>query len=69
MHTLIIIGYKVSTPYAWRVFLQALDMALINRIYKKYPLIHHSDRSLQYCSNEYQKLLKDNDITPSMTEK
>ena len=32
------------------------------------PLIHHSDRGLQYCSNDYQKLLKDCNILPSMTE-
>jgi transposase InsO family protein len=35
----------------------------------KTKLIHHSDRGLQYCSNEYQQLLKDNGISPSMTEK
>ena len=44
-------------------------MALSNRMYKNQTLIHHSDRDLQYCSNEYQKLLKDNYITSSMTEK
>ena len=30
--------------------------------------IHHSDRWLPYCSNEYQKLLDKNEILPSMTE-
>jgi len=25
--------------------------------YKNKPVIHHSDRGLQYCSNEYQKIL------------
>ena len=44
-------------------------MYYINRIYKKRPLIHHSDRGLQYCSNEYQKVLNDHGIKPSMTEK
>jgi len=38
-------------------------------VYKNKPLIHHSDRGLLYCSNEYQKLLNDNGIKPSMTEK
>ncbi|SFD26143.1 integrase core domain-containing protein, partial [Algibacter pectinivorans] len=28
----------------------------------------HSDRGLQYCSNDYQNLLDKNDILPSMTE-
>jgi len=31
-------------------------------------LIHHSDRGLQYCSNEYQKILYENNIKTSMTE-
>jgi len=64
-----IIGYNVSDPLSVEGSLQALDMALVNRMYKNQPLIHHSDRGLQYCSNEYQKLLNDNDIKPSMTEK
>lgn len=32
-------------------------------------LIHHSDRGTQYCSYEYVKLLKTNNIQISMTEK
>lgn len=32
------------------------------------PLIHHSDRGVQYCSSEYQKALSDNGMTPSMTD-
>ncbi len=44
-------------------------MALTNRTHKNQPLIHHSDRGLQYCSNEYQKLLNDNGLKSSMTEK
>jgi putative transposase len=31
-------------------------------------LIHHSDRGLQYCSNDYVKLLNDNFIDISMTQ-
>lgn len=33
------------------------------------PLIHHSDRGLQYCCNAYIALLEGNGITISMTEK
>jgi transposase InsO family protein len=44
-------------------------MALRNRKYKEEPLIHHSDRGLQYCSNEYQELLSQHAITFSITEK
>jgi len=32
------------------------------------PLIHHSDRGLQYCSAQYQRLLAKHRITPSMTD-
>lgn len=64
-----IVGYNLSNSLSVDGSLQALSMALSNRIYKNQPLIHHSDRGLQYCSNEYQKLLKDNDIRSSMTEK
>lgn len=32
-------------------------------------LIHHSDRGLQYCSNEYTELLNGNGVIISMTEK
>ena len=64
-----IVGYNVSNSLSVEGSLQALDMALANRMYKNKLLIHHSDRGLQYCSNEYQKLLNDNGIKPSMTEK
>jgi putative transposase len=43
-------------------------MAIKTRIYKEESLIHHSDRGLQYCSGDYQKLLTKNSITCSMTE-
>ena len=32
------------------------------------PLIHHSDRGLQYCSKQYQQILQKYRITPSMTD-
>src|SRR5699024_3050503 len=34
----------------------------------KRKLIHHSDRGLQYCSDWYQEILKEKDISCSMTE-
>jgi len=63
-----IVGFNVSDSLSVSGSIAALDMALKNRKYKQKPLIHHSDRGLQYCSNEYQKLLKKNHIKPSMTE-
>ena len=64
-----IVGYNVSKSLSADGALKALEMAMANRKVRNYPLIHHSDRGLQYCSNDYQKLLKDNRIRPSMTEK
>ena len=63
-----IMGYNVSNSLNVEGSLLALEMALKNRNYKNEPVIHHSDRGLQYCSNEYQKVLEKNDIQPSMTE-
>ena len=64
-----IVGYNVSNSLNMEGSLQALEMALINRKHRNYPLIHHSDRGLQYCSNEYQKIINSHGIKPSMTEK
>jgi transposase InsO family protein len=64
-----IMGHNVSNSLAVDGSLQALEMALNNRSKKDKPLIHHSDRGLQYCSNDYQALLRDNNIKASMTEK
>ena len=64
-----IVGYDVSDSLSQVGSLRALDMAINNRVYKTTPLIHHSDRGLQYCANEYQKLLNSNGIKSSMTEK
>jgi len=63
-----IMGYNVSDTLAVDGSLKALEMALKNRSYDK-ELIHHSDRGLQYCSNDYQRILNQNNIKTSMTEK
>ena len=63
-----IMGYDLSESLAVEGSLRALKKALRGRKYRNRPLIHHSDRGLQYCSNEYQDVLKTNHITPSMTE-
>jgi len=63
-----IVGYNVSNSLSAEGSLKALDIALENRMYKNQPLIHHSDRGLQYCSNEYQKIIYKNNLHCSMTE-
>ena len=63
-----IMGYDLSESLGVDGAMRALKMAHKNRIYPKEPLIHHSDRGIQYCSDEYQKRLAIYGITPSMTE-
>jgi len=62
-----VMGYDVSDSLATDGSLRALNMAIKQRRYKG-KLIHHSDRGLQYCSQDYQKSLKKKKIIPSMTE-
>lgn len=64
-----IVGYDLSKSLSMEGSLKALEMAIKNRKKKDSELIHHSDRGLQYCSYDYQKLLENNKINPSMTEK
>ena len=62
-----IMGYKFSLDMTAKGCLEALKMALNNRMYNE-KLIHHSDRGSQYCSEIYTKLLKDNKIAISTTQ-
>lgn len=64
-----IVGYEVSDSLDADIVINAFKMALKQRKYKSNPLIHHSDKGIQYCSNEYQELLSKNNILVSMTEK
>jgi transposase InsO family protein len=48
--------------------MKALQRAIALR-QPKPGLIHHSDRGSQYCSNDYQKLLRKHKIEPSMSSK
>lgn len=63
-----IVGYQVSNSLNTVESVKALKMAIKKRKYPENSLIHHSDRGLQYCSDEYQRLLHSNTIKCSMTE-
>lgn len=63
-----IVGYNVSDNLNTESSLVALKLAIKQRKNKEIPLIHHSDRGLQYCANEYQKVLSKHRIIPSMTQ-
>lgn len=64
-----IMGYNVSNSLNASGAVAALKMALKNRNYKKEALIHHSDRGIQYCGDDYQQVLEKHSIKCSMTEK
>ena len=63
-----IVGYNISTSLNASGAISALGMAIKERKSPNKELIHHSDRGLQYCSDQYQTILKQNDIKCSMTE-
>lgn len=62
-----IMGYHLSDDLSAENIVQALRMAVSNRIGGQ-PLIHHSDRGLQYAAAVYQRELQRSNITPSMTD-
>mgnify|MGYP000707641066 CR=1 FL=1 len=62
-----IMGYDTSSSLSALGSIRALNMAIKNRKYK-YKLLHHSDRGLQYCSDDYQEVLQKHNIKCSMTE-
>ena len=62
-----IMGYELSQDMSAQNTVRALKTALLSRQYD-HPLIHHSDRGLQYCSTMYTKTLEDAGIKISMTQ-
>lgn len=62
-----IMGYSFQSDLSAEGCVAALKMALDNRGSNE-QLIHHSDRGSQYCSQQYVKLLLENNIAISMTE-
>ena len=63
-----IMGFNVADNMNTHSSLVALRNAIKQRKSKDLSLIHHSDRGLQYCATEYQKLLNKNKIKCSMTQ-
>ena len=62
-----IVGYEVSSTMCTNHVVKALKMAQNQRKTIE-NLIHHSDRGVQYCSDEYQYYLNKYKINCSMTE-
>lgn len=63
-----IMGYYVADNMNTESSIKALKMAFKHRKHKSSLLIHHSDRGLQYCADEYQKELNKNKVLCSMTQ-
>jgi transposase InsO family protein len=61
-------GFNVADNMNTHSSLTALKNAIKKRRDRGKTLIHHSDRGIQYCSDQYQKLLHKNNIKCSMTQ-
>ena len=60
-----IVGWAMDTSMHRSLCIAAVAMSLKNHTAPQY---HHSDRGVQYCSYDYIKILKENNITPSMSD-
>jgi len=63
-----IVGYDLCKTLSAMGCITALQMALKQAPSGTEELIHHSDRGIQYCCNDYVKLLEKHHIGISMTQ-
>ena len=63
-----IVGYDLSSSLSAKGAIRALKSGLNQRVYTPNGLIHHSDRGLQYCCDDYQRILSKKKVKCSMTE-
>jgi putative transposase len=68
LHSRRVIGWAVSNRMKRDLAIRALEMAIALRRPPK-GCIHHSDRGSQYCSHDYQKLLRLHGFKVSMSGK
>jgi putative transposase len=66
-HSRRVIGWELDRTMRTTLPLAALQQALRNRDWQPDQLIHHSDRGVQYASNDYTELLEHNGIAISMS--
>lgn len=62
-----IVGFYLSNTLEAAGSINALTMALQNNPRVEH-MIHHSDRGVQYCCNDYVAILQNNKVKTSMTE-
>jgi len=63
-----IVGWHLDKTMEAQGSVRILDMTLLSRGKSDKPLIHHSDRGVQYCSWKYVDRLRDHGVTISMTQ-
>jgi putative transposase len=68
LHSRRIVGWSMADHMRTELVADALTMALSRRRPAQ-GLLHHSDRGVQYASDDYQGLLERQGITPSMSGK
>lgn len=68
LHSRRVIGWAVSNRIKRDLAIRALEMAIALRRPPK-GCIHHTDRGSQYCSHDYQKILRQHDFKVSMSGK
>jgi putative transposase len=62
-----VVGWALAPNLDASLAVEALDQALADRKPRPASLIHHSDRGVQYASNDYRQRLAGHDITVSMS--
>jgi transposase InsO family protein len=62
-----IVGWSMAEHLETDLAADALKMALLQRAVRGRGLLHHSDRGVQYASEEYQQLLSEHGIEVSMS--
>ncbi len=68
LHSRRVIGWAVSNRMKRDLAIRALNMAIAFRSPSK-GCIHHTDRGSQYCSHDYQKILRQHGFKVSMSGK
>jgi len=63
-----IVGYQLSPSLNAAFCVKALEQAMAQRQFPQRPLMHHSDRGLQYCSQAYVCVLEQHLCSISMTQ-
>jgi putative transposase len=63
-----IVGWATGDSLRAVLVCEALRMALVQRA-PRAPVLHHSDRGVQYACDDYQALLAAHDLVPSMSRR